>query len=145
MVKRDRDETGEVIDIEPVDRKELVKQSMDAKGRFLKGNKLGGRPKGARAKIEETFLRNALDAWRKHGEVALEKMAQEEAGNFCRMMASLLPRVKPQNEDDGLAAVNVNVNIQVSEFMTKLQAIAKRQAELKALDGPDEPEDEDEK
>ena len=147
MVKRDRDdETGEVIDIEPVDRTELLKVGTDPKsGRFVKGNALGGRPKGARAKIEEAFLRDFYDSWKRKGVDAIDRAADADPMGYVRVAASLLPRVKPMNEDGEGGDVNVNVTIQVSEFLTKLQAVAARQAEMKALTGPEIDHEEDEK
>ena len=146
MVKRDRDEeTGDIIEVEPVDRNELLKVGTDAKGRFVKGNALGGRPKGARSKIEEAFLRDFYDSWKRKGADAIDRAADADPMGYIRVAASLLPRVKPANEDDGETNVNVNVTIQVSEFLSKLQAVAARQAEMKALAGPEIDHEDNEK
>ena len=143
MVKRDRDEdTGEVIDAEPVDRTELLKVGTDAKtGRFVKGNALGGRPKGARSKIEEAFLRDFCDNWKRRGPDAIDRACDADPMGYIRVAASLLPRVKPQGDDDEKGDVNVNVTIQVNDFMSRLQAVVQRHAEAKALAKPEEPDD----
>jgi hypothetical protein len=144
MVKRDFDvETGKTIDLEPVDRKEMYQQQTDARSRFLPGNRLGGRPKGSRPKIEEAFLRDFLDSWRRRGKDAIDRACDQDPMGYVRIAASLLPRVKPQSDDGGEANVNVNVNIQVNDFLGKLQAIAKRQAELKMLEAPEPSEPEE--
>ena len=111
----------------------------------MKGNALGGRPKSARSKIEEAFLRDFYDSWKRKGVDAIDRAADADPMGYIRVAASLLPRVKPQGDDDEKGDVNVNVTIQVSEFLTKLQAVAARQAEMKALTGPEIDHEEDEK
>lgn len=55
------------------------------------GNK-NGRPKGARSKISESFLSDALEAWKTHGKTALAKMATEKPADFAKMIASIIPK-----------------------------------------------------
>jgi hypothetical protein len=52
----------------------------------------GGRPEGARVKLGENFLRDALGAWTKHGKAVLEVMAVEEPAKFAQMVAGILPK-----------------------------------------------------
>ncbi|AWM07636.1 hypothetical protein [Bradyrhizobium symbiodeficiens] len=62
-------------------------------GRFVIGAKPGpGRPKGARSKLGEAFLEDLRDVWDEMGIEALRRCAQEEPGQFVRVMASLMPR-----------------------------------------------------
>ena len=51
-----------------------------------------GRPKGARSKLTETFLNDALEAWNTNGKEALEKMAAEKPGDFAKMIATIIPK-----------------------------------------------------
>lgn len=51
-----------------------------------------GRPKGARSKLSETFLSDALDAWDKNGKEALRLMATEKPADFAKMIAGVIPK-----------------------------------------------------
>lgn len=58
-----------------------------------------GRPKGARNKLGEQFLADVLNEWETHGATAISDMREKNPGDFCKMVASLLPK-----------DVNLNVN-----------------------------------
>jgi hypothetical protein len=74
-------------------------------GRFLPGNSgFGGRPKGSRNKLGEQFIADLADAWQKHGATALEACAIEEPAQFCRVVASLLPKQAELNVDIDIMA-----------------------------------------
>ena len=51
-----------------------------------------GRPKSARSKLSENFLKDALEAWEVNGKAALEDMATEKPADFAKMIASLVPK-----------------------------------------------------
>lgn len=51
-----------------------------------------GRPKGSRNKIAESFLADVLAEWEAHGAVAISDMREKNPGDFCKMVASLLPK-----------------------------------------------------
>jgi hypothetical protein len=75
-------------------------------GRFLPGNSgFGGRPKGARSKLSEQFLTDVLNEWETHGAVAISDMRAKNPGDFCKMVASLLPK-----------DVNLNLNNDLGEL-----------------------------
>ena len=59
-------------------------------GRFLPGS--GGRPKGLRNRLTETFWRDMVAAWEKHGRAAIEQTIVERPAEFLRIVARLLPR-----------------------------------------------------
>jgi hypothetical protein len=62
-------------------------------GRFLAGNSgNGGRPKGARSALSETFLKDLAETWQTHGKTALEQCAITEPSMFCRIVSTLLPK-----------------------------------------------------
>jgi hypothetical protein len=62
-------------------------------GRFIAGNSgNGGRRPGARNRLGEQYLADLADCWQKHGAAALEACAITEPAQFCRIIASLLPR-----------------------------------------------------
>lgn len=51
-----------------------------------------GRPKGARAKLGEAFIDALLDDWNKNGVQAIIKMRDEKAGDYVKVIASILPK-----------------------------------------------------
>lgn len=61
-----------------------------------------GRPKGSRNKLSESFLADVLNEWENHGAVAISAMREKNPGDFCKMVASLLPK-----------DVNLNVNNEI--------------------------------
>ena len=80
-------------------------------GRFLPGNSgFGGRPRGSRNKLGEAFLEDLRDAWEEHGAIALARCAQEEPGQFCRIVAGLLPK-----------DINLNVAVDAGDFAMKFR------------------------
>lgn len=50
-----------------------------------------GRPKNARQKISDSFLRDALAVWEERGIQALRDTAETDPPAFCRVIAGLLP------------------------------------------------------
>ena len=65
------------------------------------GNPLG-RPKGSRDTINEAFLKDLAADWKDEGIVALRKAREERPAEYCRMVASLLPK------DQNLSVKNDN-------------------------------------
>ena len=51
-----------------------------------------GRPKSARSKIAEDFLKDVQAEWESHGAVAISDMREKNPGDFVKMVASLLPK-----------------------------------------------------
>ena len=52
----------------------------------------GGRPAGARTKLNTSFLEDLLAEWREHGRGTLRIMRTEEPAAFARLVASTLPK-----------------------------------------------------
>lgn len=63
-------------------------------GRFLPGTtgKLGGRPKGARAKLGEQFLSALQQDFEANGVAAIETVRAERPQDYLKIIASLMPR-----------------------------------------------------
>ena len=68
-----------------------------------------GRPKGARARLSEDFLRDLHEAWGKHGIAALERCASESPDVFVRTVAGLMPREATLDVDVNILASATNV------------------------------------
>ena len=63
-----------------------------AKGRFLAGNPYGGRPKGARDRLSQAFLRDMLAVWDEHGRDTIERVRAEKPERYLQLVAQLVPR-----------------------------------------------------
>jgi hypothetical protein len=68
-----------------------------------------GRPKGARARLSEDFLRDLHEAWGKHGIAALERCASESPDVFVRTVAGLMPREATLDVDVSIWTSATNV------------------------------------
>ena len=51
-----------------------------------------GRPKGARCRLQEDFLRDVQAAWETSGTAAIAAMIEDKPGEFVKMIAGLLPK-----------------------------------------------------
>lgn len=51
-----------------------------------------GRPKGARSKLTESFLKDFLKTWEEQGEFAILKVIKDDPSTYLRVAASLLPK-----------------------------------------------------
>jgi hypothetical protein len=69
--------------------------------RFESGNKLGGRPRGARNKLASRVLQDLLDVWDEpivegktltRGKAALRIMSRERPSDFAKLYAGIMPR-----------------------------------------------------
>lgn len=62
-------------------------------GRFLPGHSgNGGRPKGARSQLAETFLRVLKSSFDNGGAEAVERVKKEDPATYIKIVANLLPR-----------------------------------------------------
>jgi hypothetical protein len=89
------------------------------KGQFLQGTtgNPNGRPAGSRNKLGEQFVDDLYAHWQEHGKAALDGCLQESPAQYCRVVASLLPKqaelkivnpLEDVSDDDlaiGLAAI----------------------------------------
>lgn len=68
------------------------KEVRNKKGQFLPGNSAGGRTKGSRNQLAESFIRDVLADWEEHGVVALEACREEDPATYLRVVASIVPK-----------------------------------------------------
>jgi hypothetical protein len=68
-----------------------------------------GRPRGARNKLSDDFLRDAYAEWQSSGPTALKAMAANDPSKFCQMVASLLPKesVLEQAGQSGISEIKL--------------------------------------
>ncbi|WP_158703134.1 hypothetical protein [Allosphingosinicella vermicomposti] len=64
----------------------------DARGRFISGNIGGGRRKGSRNRLTETFIAAIECDFAEHGPDALAKLRADDPAAYLRIVASLVPR-----------------------------------------------------
>jgi hypothetical protein len=61
-----------------------------------------GRPKGARSKLAEDFLKDLHEDWKESGLVTLQALRAEKPDVYVKVIADLLPKLEEKTE-------NVNV------------------------------------
>lgn len=75
------------------DRKPTNKYRNPKTGEFLVGYQpMGGRPRGARSKLGETFLNALKDDFEKYGAKAIVRARKNDPVAYVKVVASLLPR-----------------------------------------------------
>jgi len=80
-------------------------------GRFLAGSKGGpGRKPGSRGRLGSAFIEDLHRVWEDVGDEALRRCAAEEPGQFCRIVASLMPR-----------DIDLSIEINASDFASRFQ------------------------
>ncbi|MBR1301244.1 hypothetical protein [Bradyrhizobium sp. AUGA SZCCT0042] len=64
----------------------------EASGRFLPGNKRGGRPKGARDRHSRNFLTAFADDFEHNGVEVIRRVREEQPAQYLKIAADLLPK-----------------------------------------------------
>ena len=64
----------------------------DDKGRFLTGNSGGGRPKGSRNRLADTFLMAVADDFATNGIDAIERVRKKDPAAYLKLISALIPR-----------------------------------------------------
>ena len=82
--------TASVTTIEIAPRAAVTER--DAEGRFLTGNSGGGRRKGSRNKLTETFVDIIAQDFAEHGAEVIERVRQGDPVMYLRIVGSLVPR-----------------------------------------------------
>jgi hypothetical protein len=87
----------------------------------------GGRPAGARNKLQAGFLRDLAEAWEREGATALKIMIKEDPSKFVQVCASLMPK------EVSLEVAGPLSEMSDDELQAALQSI--RQLRANAIDG----------
>ena len=64
----------------------------DEHGHFLAGNGGGGRKRGSRNKLSETFLETVAKDFADHGADAVMRLREEDPATYLKLIAWLIPR-----------------------------------------------------
>ena len=84
-----------------MEKQEPVKPAQDERGRFIAGNSgNGGRPKGARAKLGEAFIKALFEDFNENGVDAIQQVRDEKPDQYLKVIASLMPK-EITGEDGG--------------------------------------------
>ena len=88
----------------------------DPKGKFLPGT--GGRPAGARNKLQAQFVTALAEDFAEHGAGVIRIVRVEEPATYLKVIASILPK-------EFLLAPNVLEDMSDAELQDALQALRK--------------------
>jgi hypothetical protein len=89
----------------------------------------GGRPSGARTKLQSDFLRDLAEAWELEGKGALRIMVKEEPSRFVQVCASLMPKEVALEVGGPLAELSDDELLEALQAVKELRA---RTIELEA-------------
>ena len=103
------------------------------------GNPLG-RPKGTKDAINKAFVDDVTKDWESNGPATLIAAREKNPGDYCRMVASLLPKDLNVRNDDAVAAAFMAV---MRTPIGLADENARLKAEIAVLSG-ETPEDEPE-
>lgn len=103
----------------------------DDKGRFLTGNKGGGRKAGARNKFSEVLLKTLVEDFEQHGESALASLRATNPEAYVRVMISLLPKSSVQKYEQSFAGCE---NLTHDELVQLLEEVRHQRLVEKALE-----------
>ena len=74
---------------------------VDAKGKFAKGNRSGGRPRGSRNRLTVTVKELILGELHRLGPEHLHQWALDNPGDFYKIAARLIPQARELSGKDG--------------------------------------------
>jgi len=77
--------------------------------RFQKGSTSNGRPKGARNKFSQAFIRDVAKSWAEHGTETLEKLREKRPDAYVKTASALIPKDLDINHSG-------NINISVVDY-----------------------------
>ena len=104
----------------------------DDAGRFLSGNSGGGRPKGARNRLTETFLSTIAQDFERHGAGALETLRTDDPASYLKLVASLVPRglILQHERESDYADLTIS---EAEEMLSRLERHKSIQRQINAI------------
>jgi hypothetical protein len=82
----------------------------------------GGKPKGARNRLESDFLHDLAEDYRQHGKAAIERLFQKDPAAYLRIVASLVPK-----DPEPVGAFDQLDDVQLSILIELVRALRERQ------------------
>jgi hypothetical protein len=90
-------------------------------GRFLPGNSgYGGRPKGSRNKLGETFIQALADDFEAHGAKAIQECRKKAPHKYLSVIAQLLPK-------EAKVEISQDIHVSITEFVRNFRLIREAQ------------------
>jgi hypothetical protein len=86
-----------------------------------------GRPKGARNKLEESFLKDMLADWKDNGPTAIKAAREDDPAAYLKVVASLLPK-------------DINLNADLSEAFVRMLDVISNDARPVAAGVAEQPQ-----
>ena len=90
-------------------------------GQFLKGNKGGGRPKGAKDKLNKQVIGTLERIWASRGDEIIEHLAAEKPEVLAGLVARLIPQSLAAEAIEGAEKAQENQEVRIT-VVTKQEA-----------------------
>jgi hypothetical protein len=81
----------------------------DTKGRFISGNNGGGRKKGSRNRLTDTFIAAIENDFAQYGADALTKLREDDPAAYIKVVAGLVPRDLIMKREQELDLTQLNL------------------------------------
>jgi hypothetical protein len=90
-------------------------------GRFLPGNSgYGGRPKGSRNKLGESFIAALAEDFEAHGAKAIQECRKKAPHKYLSVIAQLLPK-------EAKVEISQDIHVSITEFVRNFRLIREAQ------------------
>jgi len=76
-----------------------------------------GKPKGAKHRLQEDFVKDVQAAWETSGPAAIDAMIADKPGDFVKMVASLMPK-------EATLTINDHSELTDAELADRVRALA---------------------
>lgn len=86
--------------------------------RFKPGNP--GKPKGAKHRLQEDFVKDVQAAWEEKGREAITMMIADKPGDFVKMVASLMPKDVTLNINDNSEMTDDELTSRIRDLAAQL-------------------------
>ena len=86
--------------------------------RFQPGNP--GKPKGAKHRLQEDFVKDVQAAWEEKGKEAITMMIADKPGDFVKMVASLMPKDVTLNINDNSEMTDDELTRRIRDLAAQL-------------------------
>lgn len=85
---------------------------------FQPGNP--GKPKGAKHRLQEDFVKDVQAAWTEKGKEAIAMMIADKPGDFVKMVASLMPKDVTLNINDNSEMTDDELTRRIRDLAAQL-------------------------
>jgi hypothetical protein len=79
-----------------------------------------GKPKGAKHRLQEDFVKDVQAAWEEKGKEAITMMIADKPGDFVKMVASLMPKDITLNINDNSEMTDDELTSRIRDLAAQL-------------------------